>query len=173
MVEPPVVLALGDSCDPLDILNTCPEQSACINTCIPNDQVPFACPEEWSVGTLTIDTPAMGDLRTSTIMGRSTCGGGGLSDVYHFITPQAGTYHFIVRGENTPEEDADTLLYIRSHCGESDPQFELACNDDYEGWDSGLEVTLAAQEEVYLFVDSFGGHSPTPYTLTARLGSFP
>ena len=65
------------------------------------------------------------------------------------------------------------LIYVRSYCSEFVANYELACNDDYIGLNSGAEVTVEEGQTVYLFVDSFLGERPGPYSVVASSGALP
>ena len=109
----------------------------------------------------------------STITGGGSCGGGGPSDVYSFTAATAGTYHFTAFAEMEDSMEVDMLIFVRSFCGQFLADYELACNDDYSGLNSGVEVELTEGETVYLFVDSFNGGGTGAYNVTAASGALP
>jgi hypothetical protein len=159
----------GDACDTYGALNACSEGYVCVETCTLEENIDYSCPAEWTVSTLEIGSN-MGDNSASAIVSEGgSCGGGGPSDVHSFTAATAGTYHFIARGA----EGVDMLIYARSYCGSYIPSFELACNDDYEGLNSGVEVELAEGETTYLFIDSWNAQSGGSYTVTAGNGALP
>jgi hypothetical protein len=85
------------------------------------------------------------------------CGGRGPEHAARFIAPSAGRWQFTT-AESLNGGFYDTVLYLRGACDA--PETEIACNDD--GFDLGargasqIELELAAEQEVYLFVDAFG-----------------
>jgi hypothetical protein len=78
---------------------------------------------------------------------------------FAFTAPADGTYTFSTAGS-----PFDTILYIDapSCLGAS-----LACNDDYIGLQSWLQVTLTAGQAIVVVVDGFAGGSG-PFTLTIQ-----
>jgi hypothetical protein len=169
-VETPTAVEADASCDAYGALNVCGEGYVCIETCTLTENIDYTCPEDWTVTEIALDTPLMGDNSASTIMGESSCGGGGPSDVYSFTAATAGTYHFTAI---SADEMVDMLIYARSYCGSFTPSFELACNDDYVDYNSGLEVELAEGDTMYLFIDSYLGGNGGTYEVTATSGSLP
>lgn len=75
----------------------------------------------------------------------ASCGGGQAGDnAYAFTAPAPGIYTI-----DTAGADFDTVLYVLDGCGGN----ELACNDDFGGETSRVNVTLAQDEEVVIVVD--------------------
>ncbi len=77
-----------------------------------------------------------------------SCGGAGPGDVWLRWTPAAaGAYQIDLLGSSY-----DTVLYVRDGdcAGE-----ELACNDDFAGRQSGVQVDLAASQRVVVVVDGY------------------
>jgi hypothetical protein len=68
--------------------------------------------------------------------------------LYRFVAPFDASFRFDTFGSSF-----DTLLAIRDPNG----CFELACNDDFQGLDSQVELFLAAGQEVLIVVDGFSG----------------
>ena len=84
-----------------------------------------------------------------------SCAGRGAETIFRFVAPAAGTWTFTTVHEDT---DFDTALYLRTAC--EDPETELACNDDLARGilQSGFLVAeIAADAEVFIFVDAFSG----------------
>lgn len=97
-----------------------------------------------------------------------TCGGAmAPEDVLAFRAPVAGVYVF----RTTLPQGGDTVLYVRSNCGDETPEAELGCNDDGpDAVDFGSRVVVALEggQTVYAFVDGFG-NAGNPYTLTVEV----
>ena len=169
-VGTPAAAEADATCDPFGALNVCGEGYICVETCTTEESIDYSCPSDWTVTELSLDTPLMSDNSTSTIMGESSCGGGGPSDVYSFTAATAGTYHFTASSD---DQGVDMLIYARTYCSNFIPSFEPACNDDYDGLNSGVEVELAEGETMYLFIDSYLGGNAGAYSVTAASGALP
>ena len=169
-VADPVEVAADASCDPYGAINTCVADYVCLDTCTSLDTIDYACPADWTITDLALDTPLNSDNSASTITGESSCGGGGPSDVYSFTATTAGTYHFTAISE---VENVDMLIYARTYCSSFNPTYEPACNDDYIDLNSGIEVELTESETIYVFVDSYLGENGGAYTITAVSGALP
>ena len=70
----------------------------------------------------------------------------------------------------------DTVMYVRSFCGEEAAGAELACNDDADEGDLGFQSRarfyVAPGRSAYVFVDGFGG-AEFEYTLTCAVDNAP
>jgi hypothetical protein len=134
------------------------------------------CPADWTITDLNQNQSADGwsvdgDLTRDGLEDHGpgaagTCGGTGANDVYSFTAPAAGSYTF----ETTGGAGGDTVLFVRSLCGVPGGGGELACNDDKrgggdDGFYSRVTTQLEADQTVYVFVDTFGPHGRSPYTL--------
>jgi hypothetical protein len=90
-----------------------------------------------------------GDTFSAPSADNGTCGGGGPEQSYTFVAPSSGIYYVSLEGS-----DYDTVLYVRDgDCTGA----ELACADDTIETTSALEVALAADQEVTIFVDGYDG----------------
>ena len=168
-VGTPVMVNEGDACDINSALNVCGEGLICVETCTSSESLDNSCPADWTVTPLELASPVNGDNSASMITSdSSSCGGGGLSDVYSFTAASAGTYSFTASSD---AEGVDMLIYARSYCSAYVPSLELACNDDIDfeamDYNSSFNLTLAEGETAYLFVDSYAGQSVGSYTLEA------
>lgn len=181
-LTPPRVVDEGAVCDPAEAQAICAGDSFCF---VPEPgELPVcgapdtACPAEWGP---IVDLNAYpdgdvwrysGDLTTSFNRTQGSCGGGSAQTILRFAPEEAGRYTFVTYSE---AGGADTVLYTRSHCGFDAGQaaVELACNDNIsvENDFSLLEVELAAEQEIFVFVDGFvdaNGAWRGPYSLTVR-----
>jgi len=86
-----------------------------------------------------------------------SCGGDESEEsVYTWTAPSAGRYAFTTNGS-----DYDTVLYVRDGlCATR----ELECNDDEDGVQSTVTITLRANQQVTVVVDGYSGDSGD-YTL--------
>ncbi len=118
-------------------------------------RAPVDCPVGWPVVDLD---PLLNDggvdyegtTSGSQAVTSGSCGGGAGAVVHHLTMPAAGTLT-----ASTVQGLTDTVLYVRTHCGRSRPDAELACNDDYGGW-PGSQVQVAGLQqgqEVFVVVD--------------------
>ena len=100
----------------------------------------------------------------------ASCGGGGPVDILSFTAAEAGTYAFYFVATSDEPTGVDPLLYARRYCALDHPDSELACSDDWNGLLSGIEVELEANEEIFLYVDSYNGGAPGEYQLVGTQG---
>ena len=122
----------GDNCDaPLELAGSLPIQ-------VSGDTSTLA--DDFSVG--AGDCPGLNAL-----------GGGDKDAVYRFTAPAAGDYDFTLSGA------FDTALYVATTC--ADPGGTCLGDDDQicTGCDEVVSVTLAQGEQVFVYVDSWGGGS--------------
>ncbi len=180
LLDPPITVDVGETCDPLEAQARCRGEAFCHQAGegqLPECGRPDAeCPEAWGE---PIDLNAWedrdewrfaGDLTTRYNVTRGSCGGGAAQAIFSFTAPEAGAYSFVTYSR---AGGADTVLYARSHCG-FDPAraaVELACNDDIsiENAFSLIDLELAEGERVFVIVD--GGNDGTwvgGFDLTAR-----
>lgn len=83
---------------------------------------------------------------------QGSCGGNGPEQVLSFVAPSAGRWYF---STDRPGTMFDTVLYVQTACGQ--PGSEIACNDDGGmGFQSQVAVDLAADQQVFVVLDSFG-----------------
>lgn len=163
----PAALSSGASCDPMGGFNRCASGEFCASetvdgsTCVVEGS---ACPAAWNA----IDLNAQGqqsdtfyrfDGSTSGTVnhaGQGSCGGGGPQQVFHFVVPSTGDWRFEI---SSTETGADTVLYVRSECAASAPEYELACNDDLDPSSnshlSALELHLEQDQTISIVVDSY------------------
>ena len=91
----------------------------------------------------------LGDVGTGRSRMSGTCGGsGGPEQAWSFTARRAGAYCVDTFGSGF-----DTVLYARNTCETSSTQF--ACDDDTDGPQSQLELTLAIGQRITLFVDAY------------------
>ena len=96
----------------------------------------------------------LGDVGTGRSRMSGTCGGsGGPEQAWSFTARRAGAYCVDTFGSGF-----DTVLYARNTCETSSSQ--IACDDDTDGPQSQLELTLAIGQRITLFVDAYSS-SPT------------
>ena len=88
--------------------------------------------------------------------------------VVSFTAPSAGQWIISTKGS-----DYDTVLYARATCDDADS--ELACNDDSGGLQSTITLDLAANQAVYVYVDTYDEAEPMarPFTLSAQQATPP
>lgn len=116
------------------------------------------------IGTLGPAVPSVvfGNTIPQTDDFEGSCGGAGSPDAeFTFVAPADGTYTFDTHGSQL-----DTLLYVLdATCDGS----ELGCNDDGDGHQSALSVTLLAGQSVTVVVD---GHDASggPFNLRVQGG---
>jgi hypothetical protein len=168
IVETPS-LAEGDACDNAGVLNVCVEGFVCVDTCTDESEIVAECPDAYTVIDLNEgDLNYTGDNSTSsTISEGGTCGGAGPVDVFSFTAETDGSYYFMTEGAS------DMLIYARRYCTYTQAAFELACNDDYVGLNSGIQLELTAGETTYIFADSYNGEGAGAYTLMGGSGELP
>ncbi|MBM4319570.1 MAG: hypothetical protein FJ125_06345, partial [Deltaproteobacteria bacterium] len=96
---------------------------------------------------------SQGDALPAATQTRGSCQSqdGAGERVFRFRAPTAGRWVFSTRGSSF-----DTALYARAECG--DPGAQLACNDDWSGLTSRIELELRQGELVWVFVDSYTGN---------------
>ncbi|MEZ4431162.1 MAG: PPC domain-containing protein [bacterium] len=119
---------------------------------------------EWSEGPCAgavcpaAQLAVLGQQRGALVAGTSqlagSCGTSGISpeSTWSFTAPAAGDYTFDTLGSNF-----DTVLYLRSACG--DAASEIACNDDRGGGGTTSRITtnLAAGQRITVVVDGYNG----------------
>lgn len=92
-----------------------------------------------------------------------SCAGGGRESIYHFTATQRGPVCISTFGAET-----DTVLYVRSSC--HDPDTEIACNDDFYGFNAAITLEAEEDEDYTIFVDQFALDQPVDYQLKITLG---
>jgi hypothetical protein len=139
-----------------------------INRC---HQVAAECPEGWNVVNLNNHpngnrwTYRAGDLMRNDLEehGVPACednpqarqNATGFNEVYEFTAPQNGTYEIMTRTRGNFNEDADVILWARSHCAVEAANAELACVDNIAGSaQETINVEMVRDDTVYTFVDS-------------------
>ncbi|MGB1275510.1 MAG: hypothetical protein ACPG77_07155, partial [Nannocystaceae bacterium] len=106
----------------------------------------FVC-EVTDLGSPDLPHVEMG-MTSGTSNFEGSCGGGGPEIFYSFTAAQAGNYTFDTFGTAF-----DTVMYVMEDvCGGN----EIDCNDDEQGLQSQVNVTLAADQTVVIGVDGFG-----------------
>lgn len=167
-------LGSGAACDVVGGFGSCPGDERCANLGAAGDaprcQPPSEpCPPTWAVTDLHAqpEFTAAGDTRDARNHGDlASCSGGGPNAPFRFVTPEAGVWRFSV----TAADDADTVLYARTHCGFSQVEYELACNDDRDEGTlhSALELDLDRDQTLYLFVGGYEAVSVGAFELSAQ-----
>jgi len=160
--EAPPELESGAVCDQMGVFGTCPAGTFCIGEDVTVCAVAkVECPADYDVielefadnHTITYD----GDTTDSELYLGGSCGGGAGANVHHLVLPIAGTV--TITTIDTADEEADTVLYVRTHCGVG--QSELACNDDAEGLGAYTSLAILedmqAGDELFVFVDGYAG----------------
>ncbi len=173
-LDPAPGLESGAGCDVVAGFGRCPADEGCANTGAADDaprcQPPVeACPADWAVTDLHTlpDWRASGDTTGARNHGDlASCGGGGPNAVFRFVAPAPGAYVFTLDATG----EADPVLFARTHCAFSQGAYELACNDDRgEGTlQSKIELDMAADAGVFLFIDGYAGASIGAFSLTGR-----
>lgn len=117
-----------------------------------------------SLASRTGSAVAMGDTSTSTDDESGSCGGEGGPELhYSWTAPAAGTYTF-----DTTGTDFDTVLYVRDGACLG---AELDCNDDNdEGVQSTVVVSLRAGQTVVVVVDGYAEDESGPFVLNITAG---
>ena len=179
-------IAVGEPCDFWGAENTCtaglicplPAEGAAPGEAQICSELVRACPAEFGAtdlneGGAAPEWRASGNTTAGAAHGVGSCGGGAGDEVFTFTAPAAGIYSFLAGSE---AEGADTLLYIRSACnyGPEYAGIELECNDDQDENSrlAAVDVELAAEQTVYVFVDGFldpnGDGWQGPFELVVR-----
>ena len=169
------VVDQGGACDIEGIFDRCTDGNACQNVgfgpiCAP---VPgYTCD-----GPVPLNLAAAIDGNLYTYNGNNrrndsalqgSCGGAG-REVYHaFVSPEHAA---LTISTARPETTFDTVLYAIADCAAlGDPGNERACNDDFEGTPSRIELREVQQgETVLLVVDGYGSDSVGEYGLEIRV----
>lgn len=79
---------------------------------------------------------------------------------FEFTAPADGTFTI-----NTFGSSFDTVLYVKDAAC-SNPAF--ACNDDFSGYQSWVQVTLTAGQTIIIVVDGYGSYSSGAFTLNIQ-----
>lgn len=171
----------GEVCDPWGAIAACPQGYLCWaeeteEAEICREEGPASCPDSYGAIDLNARRKPKGhweyrgnSAASTKTYGPFSCGGGGPSDLFAFTAPEAGRYRIETSRLGV---GVDTLIAVRPYCQLA--AYELGCNDDgnpITGTPSSrLEVELAADETVYIFVDSYvdpnGNAYAGEYTLT-------
>jgi cysteine-rich repeat protein len=103
-------------------------------------------------GELTCHTYSLTGQTGDEDLSQGRCGDGhaGSEAIVVFTAPEAGMWEFVTDLDNL---ETETVLYLRSMCGE--PASELECNHDRDiaQRNGRLQRRLAAEETVFLFID--------------------
>ena len=159
-------LSQGEQCDLNRGLSRCDEGDLCgtaaggRNSCA---EAVIACPDYFEVINLNEEGGRFeGDTSGRATYGVGSCGGGTSSQLFSFTADVDGTYTFTAEPTGVAPTfmgTPDTLMWIRTHCGFSDWNAELGCNDDINRavGDLGSRITteLTAGQEVFIFVDGY------------------
>lgn len=112
---------------------------------------PVACGDQVHIRHLPLDGHVQGTLASGTSTLQGACGGPGTEDVYELRIMHPKVVVATTDGAST----ADTVLYLRTaSC--TDPNMELACDDDISSLDHNSTVTASITEPgtYYLVVDT-------------------
>ena len=142
------------------------EDRACIDTQMCTMEVPSVC-EPSSLTTVGVGTYTASALDAPQEV-RGSCAGRG-SEVAFIFTPEEERAYCL----NTLGSTYDTVLYVRSEC--ADAESELACNDDFNGFNAAITLDATAQTPYFVFIDNFRSGEDSfrdggEYTLTIEEG---
>jgi hypothetical protein len=170
-VSAPTAIADGAACDPATFGSDCGAGGICSQVGEPaeGEEPEFACtmvaaecPGDWNVTNLA-DHAANGGWAFAGNTGdnanntEGTCVEANGPEGIASLTSETGGF-FVCDVEAGGE---DTVMYVRSHCGNDTPGGELACNDDADEGDIGFQSRarfyLVPGRTAYIFVDGFGG----------------
>jgi hypothetical protein len=175
MVAPTPNAMEGGACGIAETLGICADGQYCYG---PNGNAncglpQIACAEGLPVTNLNDSMSAAGvwtfdgdSSEAANLVGAGSCGGGGPQALHSFTAPAAGTY---VAEITAAPAGSDTLIFVRTHCGLADAEFELACNDDIDTQAMNLlsSVTFEAEanQVVTVVVDGYQGSFAGTYTV--------
>lgn len=151
------VIEQGEQCDGSDLGGeSCVSQGnpgggslVCLGNCSGYDDAACACFDE-DLGTSTGPSVTSGDTSNDDNDLAPSCGGAdGPDRVIEFTSTGAGTYTFDTFGSGY-----DTKISLFSDCSS-----ELACNDDFGGLQSQLQLDMGANQTVLVVVDGYSGGS--------------
>jgi len=98
--------------------------------------------------------PNGGQVRYDTVgqpsAGAAICGGGGPQQVVAITLAQASALRATII-----DSTHDTLIHLRGVC--DDAATEIACNDDFNGLNSQIDVPRLDAGTYFLFLDGFAG----------------
>ena len=165
-LEAPPELERGAACRFNEVFGFCAEGQVCAEDAANSPtglcvDLGVACPAHYGE-VIDLNSFALegaysyaGDTTALPSLTDGQCGAAGAHDaVFTFTADVAGPYTF----ETVVDDQRDTVLYVRSHCGSRAPAEELACDDDSgAGAASLVRVELAALQTVYVFVDGYVG----------------
>ena len=163
---------LGGTCGATII---CADGFDCVGTvCAIPAAVATACSAATAVtvtpGASTTSQTVSGSLDAGDSLMFAMCGDtSGAENLYTVVVPGTGTFDLIASTDNATTGDADTVVHIRSTCG--DPGTEVACNDDGGDAYRSIAVVEAAAAGTYtIAVEIYGGaEMATPYDLVVSL----
>lgn len=76
---------------------------------------------------------------------------------FSFVAPETGAYVIDTFGtenlDSSSGNDADTVIVVYDACGGT----QVACNDDFDGLDSSVKISLAAGQTIKIAVGEFDG----------------
>jgi len=166
------VVEQGETCDGSDLGGeSCVSQGnpgggnlVCLGNCSGYDDAACACFDE-DLGTSTGPAVTSGDTTGDDNDLAASCGGAdGPDRVIEFTSTGAGTYTFDTFGAGF-----DTKIALFSDCAS-----ELACNDDFGGLQSQLQLDMGASQTVLVVVDGYsGGSGPWVLSIAAPGAAFP
>jgi len=161
----------GAICDPSDVTRPCPDGLLCYSADMAAPRCNAAaseCPADWPVVQLNEEQAftAMGQVEMNGIL-TEVCNRGrpAPAAVFGFTAPETGDWIFET-GPAADDQNLDTIMELRSHCGFGPPN-HILCNDDGgPSWYSRAHWSGTADETVYIVVTGFGGERG-PFTLRA------
>jgi hypothetical protein len=182
----PAELADGATCNPSAFSSDCGAGGICSQVGEPaEDEEPeFACaataaecPGDWTVTNLADHMVGdgwqfVGNTADNVDNTQGTCVDANGPEGVASLSSQTGGF-FVCDVDAGGE---DTVMYVRSHCGNETAGGELACNDDADegdiGFQSRVRFFLVPGRTAFVFVDGFGG-AEFEYTLncTADTGA--
>jgi hypothetical protein len=179
----PKAVALGERCDPFEVVNHCDNGAWCdvpdgmardSPTCLqPVESCPFDFP--------TLESSYAGNNLDTDDQTLASCtysrGNVGTEQGHVFVAPAAATYRFVATSGAGSSNAANTL-FVRSHCQYGHASAELGCVHQVDNTTDPsaqlppdlpltLDLPLSAGQKVYAFVEAWwvGGGD---YTLSVE-----
>ena len=175
---------MGEACDPGNLSADCGTTGICNESMAAMDDVPAtyaceaamqACPAGWDPIDLADHAAAggwsyQGNTADNENNTQGTCVDANGPEGVAMLTSANGGFYVC----DVDADGEDTVMYVRSFCGEEAAGAELACNDDAEegdiGFQSRVRFYVAPGRSAYIFVDGFGG-AEFAYTLNCAVDS--
>lgn len=163
-IEEATLVGFGEACDGTHVCR--PEMTCASGTCAVQGPPAVACSGAIDLGAAADGVPVTrtgttgagyGVFAPSTACVADPNGGIGAETIYTVTVPAGVTADLILTTDLPETGSTDTILYVRSTCGDSGT--ELGCNDDRARSDVQSDVTLMDLTEgtYYVFVERYGG----------------